>query len=768
MAFNLNDLKNQAQQLKDDVDQAKRTGAQAKNDLSNLAGNLKSKAQTINDNTAVLQSKAQQLQDDVLAASNNKFKAKPDVQDSKVDAAVEGVYYDKNFNDYVIPYENVLLQYDNYTWHFSLYALNPDDYKMSFRTPDWEAQRYVIAESGVTANFNLTDVKMTNATPASPGLTTCYSSNTYELGISENNSMSLYDTFVILSNKLGYKKFGDVPLVLELKFIGYKDGAPEVVPNITRKWAVRINKILAQASQTGSVMKYNLTLVSNKQSVIADNSWTLKEQYNCTAAYFDELCADLEDKLNEMSYRQYGYLVPVFSELAGNKFFEIKVTPSLRDLYINYDSKQSKETGQTASGQQGSKTLSWTPNTAISKVIDDVLDNCSANTEIESVRQFVHMVPVQEYVGFDPLRNTSVYKYILNIIPFQLGDIVHEGDLQKEKFNFRTFFENAKKYPDVYDSNNPKIQAKTYNYHFTGLNQEILNLDLKFDQQFFIATTRNPTPIQDAKNVGGTHNSTPLELNGTQYKSLPDAWAVKADLEKKEKSGTALSQQESVFIQKVNEAAAPLQAVGQQIEQDMLNNFKVNVNTEYVEDYNDNYVVDASDSGSLTSRDDLVFTMPTEAENNITTLSAGVNDNSQSEEMVRRNMRDNYYSRPFLMTLDMKVMGDPYWLGWSDSSFLKYVQQIVQDGQEIELDAEDFHYANYLDTESYLLLNMKPVVSINDNTGILDTSTPTLFNSSFYRVNKVVSTFGENGSFTQQLQAALIIRALKRTDSNQQ
>ncbi|UYL05512.1 hypothetical protein DIDNDMLP_00527 [Klebsiella phage KP13-7] len=768
MAFNLSNLVKQAQTFADDVEQAKTASSSTTSSVSNSTSTTTSESSATKDISSILQNKVNSFKNDVSAISNNKFAANPQPENNGTDRPLDGVFYGKDFNDYVVNYENVLLQYDNYTWHFSLYALSPDDFKMFNKEPNWESQEYIIAESGVTSNYSITDVKITNAVPASPGLTTCYSSNTYEISVTENNSMSLYDTLIVLSNKLGYKKFGDVPLILELKFIGYKDGAPTVIPDITRKWSVRMIKVLAQASQTGSVMKYNMQLVANTRSLVDNNSWTLKEQYNCTAAYFDELCADLEDKLNEMSMRQYGYLVPLFSELSDQKFFELRVTPSLKDLYINYDSKQSSEVGKTSTGQQGSKYLSWNASTPVSRIIDDVLDNCGNPADVQSVRQFVNIIPVQEYVGFDPYRNTTVYKVIFNILPYKLGDIVHEKDLEKERFNFETFFNEAKKYIDPSD-NKTKIKAKTYNYHFTGLNQEILNLDLKFDQQFFVATTRNPTPIQDTKNIGGTHASTPFILDGVQYKTLPDAWEVAYDLKTKEKLGTVLTDEQKQFVKKVNESLIPLQKVGAQEEQDELNNFKVQVNREYVEDYNDNVSSEhsgtGSDTGNITTRDNLIYAVPTEAENNYTTTSASVNDNSSSEEMIRRNMRDNYYVRPFLMNLDMKVVGDPYWLGWSDYSFLKYIKQIVQDGQEISLDVDDFYYANYLDTEAYLLLNIKPVVSINDNTGILDVSTPTIFNSSFYRVNKVVSTFSNGGSFTQQLQAALVVRALKRSDS---
>ena len=67
-------------------------------------------------------------------------------------------------------------------------------------------------------------------------------------------------------------------------------------------------------------------------------------------------------------------------------------------------------------------------------------------------------------------------------------------------------------------------------------------------------------------------------------------------------------------------------------------------------------------------------------------------------------------------------------------------------------------------TETYLLLNLKPIVAISDDTGILEVNQKSVFNQNFYRVNKVVSEFSSNGSFTQQLTAGLVIRSLRNKD----
>ncbi|AXC36785.1 structural protein [Escherichia phage UB] len=734
------------------------------NDITSITGKAKTTASNALDS---LKATANTLQNDVKTITKNNYKANVSnvVTLPKQSASVDQVYEDLDLSQFVIPYDNKLLKYDNPTWHFCLFALDKDDFKNFWLYPDAEVQRHVISESGVTGKYNITSVQMTQAGPSTPGMTTNYCFNTAVLNMSENNSMSLYDELISLSNKLRYHKFMDLPLILELKFIGFnKNGIPEIIPETTRRWSVKINSVTASASQSGSTMMYTMNLVHNRAALVDNIEWTLKEPFNCTAENFGDFCFDLEDKLNQMADQQYGYLRYKFGELSEGKFFEFKVAPDLQDLFINYDSKQMAEAGTTKSGAQGSKNFSWNPSTPISRIIDDVIDTCTVQADDStSVRQFVNIIPVKQYVGFDNYRNTSVYKVIFYIVRFKIGDIVHESDLQPENFTFEYFFENAEKYVDPNDQK-PKINMKTYNYQFSGLNSEIIDLDLKFDQQFFVATTRNPGPIQDVANHAGTHTSQELNIQGVQYNSIPDAWAKTSDLRVTRDLGGMLTQAQQQLLTEVETLAKNQMQVGNAEEQDRYNNYQVNVLPQYIEDYVTTYEENDGGTDGVGHRYGEVFTMPTEATNNETTLSASLNDNSSTYEMDRRKIRDNYYNRPFLCKLDMRVVGDPYWLGWSDYSYLQYLEQVIN-GEDMEINPDDYHVANYITSEAYLLLKLQPVISINDNTGVLDINTPTTFNQTIYRVNKIVHDFGAGGSFTQQIQAAIVIRALKRHDS---
>ena len=678
-----------------------------------------------------------------------------------------------NLNDIVLPYENVLLKYHNVTWNFSLYSMSPEDYALFWSSPDQPIKKYIIAQSGVTGRYSISNVKMNSVAPATPGSTSNFSFNSCTVEIAEDSGMSLWDEIVVMSNRLGYQQFMDVPMILELNFVGYDQntGVPRTISGLNRKWSVRINNIKGQATKSGGTIKYVMDLIALRTALVDNKDWTMLEPYSCNSAKFGDFCQSIQDKLNAQAVKQYGYLTFKYPEFANNEFFTIHLSEELAAMTINYDAKQSAEAGTTPGGQQASKRFSWGANVPFSRAIDDVLDCCGPLHEsTDRRRQFVNIVPVRRYIGFDNIRNKSVYKNEFYIVKFKIGDITSEDDLAKEKFNIEYFFENADKFADPNDGT-PKLNIKRYDYQFTGLNDEILDLDLKFDQGFNLAVTRNPTSQIDFDNRHGTHTAEVLVLDDVRYDTSMNTnvaamWAKKSDLEEKERNGNPLTDEEQQFIRDANNVArdkvgSPVEGQAEQENEDRYD--VLPGNDEFIEDYRNEYDLTYASTEGIGSENGKVKSIPLEPMNVPTAESGSIQDNSTEYEMDRRLMRDNYYNRAFLGKLDMKVVGDPYWLGWSDYSYLQYLFRVT-DGQQMDIEQEDVHFANYIDSEAYLLLNLKPVVAISNNTGILEIDTPTIFTQTIYRVNRVISEFDSSGKFTQQLTGGLVVRSLRRRD----
>jgi hypothetical protein len=708
----------------------------------------------------------------MIPGTTNGYVARITNEKQKSYNAADGTYSNLDLNSLVLPYDNPLLSYHNYTWNFSLYTMAPNEYEFFLDNPNAEVSKYIIAQSGVTGKYSINSVKMTVAGPATPGLTSNFSLNSVIMEVQENGGMSLFDDLVVLSNELGYKKFMDVPVVLELNFIGYDQdtGVATTITSLNRKWGVRINTIQGSASPSGGTMAYTFTMASTRGGIMENRDWTLMEPYTCTTGNFGAFIQQLQDHMNKVATDQYGYLRYRYGAFANDEYFKLICPSELGSMTINYDVKQSPEVNQTSSGASAAKQFTWGADVPISRVIDDVLDCCMPLHEsTDKRRQFVNIIPVSRYVGYDPVRDTSAFKNFFYILKYKIGDVTSKDDLAHDVFNLDYFYENADKIADERDPNKkPKINAKRYDYQFSGLNNEIINLDLKYDQGFNLAVIRNPQSQIDKANSSGTHTAETLELAGQEFSTNDTAglWAKSQSLLREQENGRQLSDEERQFIRDAQGVSqSNVMPTEGETDQSNYNLSLAAAVPKYIEDFRND--IDLTTEGTNGIGAPRVDSVPTEPTNTKTTNSASKGDNSSNDEMERRLVRDNYYNRSFLAKLDMKVIGDPFWLGWGDYSYMQYLERAVQ-GQDIQQTPEDIHFANYLTTETYLLLNLKPIVAISDETGILEINQSSVFAQTFYRVNKVVSEFNSNGSFTQQITGGVVIRSLRRKDQYNQ
>ncbi len=705
----------------------------------------------------------------------NAFSSNPNAR-TKPDAAVkdpnkpydperysqyDGVTND-DLNNAIIEYENVLLKYHNYTYNFALYAMSSSDFKL-FQTNSKEpVQRYVIAQSGVSARYSIGDVKMTGVSPGSPGKTTNSSILQMDMDITEQNGMNFLNDLVVMSNQLKYNKFMDIPFILELKFVGQDQDTGQMmeIPDTRKYWKVRINTVNTSSSEDGGTMTHKLNLIALRH--VYDNpAWILKEPFECTVSTFGEFVTELENKMNEMSKAQYGYLQGMLPILNDGKFFDFKVSDKLKDMKMVIDSKQDAETGKTSALSYGSRAFRFDAKTNVSNAIDSVIDCCSSSSgdDIDPEnRQFVQVVPSVIYAGYDYIRGTTAYKYVYYIVPYWTGDVKEFKDLKQDVFNMQYFLENAPKFNDP-KSNIPKLLAKRYDYQYTGDNNEILSLDIKFDSQFYLATTRNPYSAIDPGNSTGTHVAQEIIFGNETFNvgandDLGHLYEVQEQLITKSKT-QELTEEEKQFLR---EASIALEERKTKYEGENQNDGLSMVPGDdiYIEDFRDEFDLDVLGTQGIGS---YVKTIPTEAANIAETNSNTTGENSSPYELYRRMTKSNYYNRSFLLQLDMDVVGDPYWLGWSDDAFSSYLNASLT-AQQIELNAER-NSANFLTSESYLLLNLRPSSKISDTTGIMDISDKDVFAQTIYRVLQVTHTFS-SGSFKQHLNGSLVIRSLRK------
>jgi hypothetical protein len=117
--------------------------------------------------------------------------------------------------------------------------------------------------------------------------------------------------------------------------------------------------------------------------------------------------------------------------------------------------------------------------------------------------------------------------------------------------------------------------------------------------------------------------------------------------------------------------------------------------------------------------------------------------------VAAQQFHDAITSSASMMALDMKIIGDPYWI--AQSGMGNYTAMPSQ-YQNLNTDGT----VNYQNGEVHITVNFRSPVDINQSTGLYDfgkyagNSVPLLQWSGLYQVTKCISNF-DGGNFTQKL-----------------
>lgn len=683
-----------------------------------------------------------------------------------------------NLLEMIREYENPLLKYHQFTYHFKLYALGPDDLAAFVENDVSGATKEIIAETGVTGRYSINSVQIKGVSPGTPGITSNHCINSFSIELVEQNGMHLYDDLIMMSNMLGYKQFADVPLILELDFIGYEQdsGIPTVIEGQNKQWCLYINSITTTTDKAGGTMHHTI-VATNATTVARDDMWTLKEPLEMTVGTFGEGVDQLHRKLQDMSEMQYGYLKSMLPAFADQKYYEFFMDSELRSLQMQGSSSQDASADKGPGGSGGVKKFAWKANTTLATIIDDLLDACfpvqPKDGEGEApIRVSVNVAPISIYGGFNSILQKHAFKYKIFIVKYKIGDIVSIRDMDESRFSLEYFHRNAEKITDP-KTNSPKLNAKVYYYQFSSLNTEIVDLDIKFDNQFNIAISRNPEGMRDASNSAGTHAADATVTYGDAVytpgnnASFQDMWTAKTKLEQESRDGKrVLTEEDQQFIRDANNVQKPMtEGESEQVD---LSVKPPSALDNYLEDYRETYDLTESGTNGIGNTrapaGERIKGIPMENMNSQNNNSGSVNNSEDPSDQERRLAKDNYYNRSFMAVASLRVQGDPFWLGYGDYSYVQYLKDITS-GNSMKLQNNDADFANFITTESYFVLVLKPVVAISDNTGIMDYSEPSTFAESLYRINSITHDFS-GGKFQQSVEAALVLRVLNKTDTD--
>src|SRR5574343_842487 len=332
--------------------------------------------------------------------SVNKFATNPKSQSSDPNEFVS-----VDLNDRINEYFNPLLRYENVSWKAKVYTYSAKDMRMHPHFKN-KPQQYVLAETSVTGRYSIDEIEI-NSVPPGSYLTKNSTALSVTLKISELGSMRLYDDLQIASSKLGFNQFSDLPIVLQITFHGYdrlNDNQPVIIPGATRTWALRFNNIQARLENSGSVTVYTMNCTPNMFMMPSDE-WRVGQQIELVGSVtVGSFIKELESKINTVWDSQYGYLTQLFAnELRPDNYITFKIHPSLDKMKVIHDSAQDTTSDSARGQQQGTKKFTISSDSTIGNIIDYIMDAAftEKDTEGNLKRQFVHVIPVAKYIGFD-------------------------------------------------------------------------------------------------------------------------------------------------------------------------------------------------------------------------------------------------------------------------------------------------------------------------------------------------------------------------------
>ena len=707
-------------------------------------------------------------------------------------------------------FPNVLDQYANYTYHirFSMTteaaagAVQKNGSSNFINTP-----KIIIAESGQTALYNITELTLNTLLPGYPS-TGNTADLTTEMTIVEPYGITLIDNMYNAAGSIGIGNyFTTNSYFIEVWFTGYnEDGTiatPSLAANLYKVYQVQLSSLDSTTTESGTT--YKLKMITTAMFGHADHVSLVSNSINIgpvttVGDFFDKLAVTLTAQnanLYEDSHPRISYFINMPNDIRGWQFDQSPTT-SQRNSDI-----------QVLSGSVNRPTISIARGMDINTILNFVMSmtkdgmnytageptgtsggaSGSANLRDNGM---VNLLTVQPMVKLitpkDPLindyRREVTYRFMKHptnrlIIDQKVANTARQPAQQK---NRQESLAQSKRF------------IKHYFWTYTGQNLDVLKFELKLEW-----SKQVPVPSNLGRNTYANSTAGP-QVNpnsvGTQaqlqYQSAKlTQIAAQESLAAAKTSPSSAAQQERIayFQQQLDQSTAQLNAIqtanpninfqrasGTQSSSDAAQRAAANTGEQNARTaantVGKNSAQNLTGVGASVLRQSLYLediegisarqsALPISSRanpsptNQATTVgSDGPQENSNASANAanlppsRSLVADVLYEtkQKSLQIITLDIRGDPFWLG------LGNVDEDLLIGSGNNSPPANTAAAWWYNGDVGFLFTLRTGQAYNEQTGIMDLNDHTLMWNGFYSVMKVKSVF-KAGQFTQDLTA---------------
>tara|TARA_B100001057_G_C22864805_1_gene956029 strand:+ start:2245 stop:4959 length:2715 start_codon:yes stop_codon:yes gene_type:complete len=677
--------------------------------------------------------------------------------------------------------DNVLNKYDNVTYKWTMYMIRPEDvnqYDRILRTDPPRAR--VICESGVESEINIQSVEHDMKLTFNKRMTDREAvANMFSMQLIEPQGATLYTRIVVAAQELNIINHLKACYLLELKFLGYnEDGSP--ANNITSPYYYACTMTALDFQYSEGATRYRADLIETTQDAFKKLTLHLKEDLTIQASTFGNFLSNLEVKVNEQEARQVLNSISkqwphVYkfgtggngAESWGSWAFDTGTgisgeTPDLSSVSITGD---------------GNLTFVIKQGTSISDIIiialmqtknfrklptddggfhkDNPNDQTAKPPTFKELSKWFAFDCKTVYMMYDTVAKDFAKEFTINIAGYTVPELSHDAKTFEEVVTKKSI-----QVARLRNLVSKELLKKRFDYAHTGLNTEVLGLDIYLNNSYYQlqALNQGEGRFEGQSQAGEGKSDNQFNRNSTTISEIKQKLRVAQDELRQIKgqkdsffsnqanlgNPPELAAKEREFKNKIDAKQEQIKQL-EEVKEDIINKTVPLLQEEAAKERlkqgdranlvsGDRYLTQSELFGRNKLDDNKTHPVSFDISNVNSKATNGPDENDTSGAVFLGAVELNLNSLGDLVQQQINIRGDPYWLGRPKSR------------------KATLYGANYEKGGVSYFLNVNFPTYPNQDSGLMQIPEANFGIVGAYRVHTVVANYSE-GQFTMTLQS---------------
>lgn len=389
--------------------------------------------------------------------------------------------------------DNPLNQFNTYTYNFKLFQIHPVNLKQ-FKSSLSTNQTILIADNSQTLQFNISSVVQRNVLGYSQAR---YSfQNSFTITIDEPNSVNFLENLVLSANELGIENHLHAKYILMLQFLGRDEN--NIAKNIPQTFIYPLIIYNIQTNITSSGGSYILSCIENGTAGYNYIENVIKSQVTIEASTVGEFVVELEKKLNEA---EENINLTNINSIYPNEY-QISFDDTTQ-AWAKWKIEQSENILNVIGISKVKDKLQFVipHGTNITDVFNIVLASTKEYKQIQTTDNSTMKEAGADKPTTEKLNKLPVFFKIISDVEYMQYDYLRNDYIERLKFKIKkhiaptTILDSISYNNSIADKNTQtsrldnliknNILRKKYDYIYTGTNTEVIDIKLDFDYAYF-------------------------------------------------------------------------------------------------------------------------------------------------------------------------------------------------------------------------------------------------------------------------------------------